>query len=352
MIKVIVICIFSLITYLSLSSIDQLNNQVTISFQDYTIEASLICIILTVATSMLALVTAINISTLFFNLPQIIKDKIKANKSQKTNLLLIQAAIFLLINDKNKAKQLSNKISSDVKEYIELKNLILAESEENLDRKLDYYQKLKSSKDCEAFAIRKLAATYFTLGSFAKAEDFASKGLAIDEKDIATIEILVNCYAQQKAWTKYDDSIAKLKKFDHHEISKISPQLAIYYMQAAKEMLEKGEDNKAIHFVESALELNPSNNEALDLYTSINLSLNNGHNNLKILSSAFSYNPSFEIAVMYIHTSTQSAQQIYNDLSTLVDSTDLSYKSLFLAIKAYLNLHNDDHESNNTLVTS
>ncbi|MGI4775742.1 MAG: heme biosynthesis HemY N-terminal domain-containing protein [Janthinobacterium lividum] len=346
MIKFIIICSVSLATYLGFSAINQSDIEISILIYDYVIETSLLTAISIFTLIMLTVIIAMKVSLLIFELPYILKSKINSKKLQKTNSLLMQSVFFLLTGNKAKAKLLSNKVDSSAGiEHRELNNLILAESEENLEQKINYYKALGSSKNYEFFIAKRLAQIHAELQSFVQAENYASKAIAINGQDSTIIEILISCYAHQKLWEKCITNVSKLKKSDKERFNAISKQLSAYYVQASKEVLETGEDRQAINYVESALELNPGNIEALDLYLSINLSLNNSSNNLKILSDAFSLVPSFEVATMYISISSQPAWKIYNELSALVDSTSLSHKSLFLAIRAYLNLSDNTNDN-------
>jgi len=131
--------------------------------------------------------------------------------------------------------------------------------------------------------------------------------------------------------------ISKFQRADMKLLESYSQEISGYYYLAAKDAISAGNDNEAVKFLESSLELKPDYLDSLNLYTELNVNINNSASLLKILKSAFVSNPFFEIAQMYIKCSRSSVNAVYGTLAGLVNPSQNN--ALFLAIAAYLGLY-------------
>lgn len=104
-------------------------------------------------------------------------------------------------------------------------------------------------------------------------------------------------------------------------------------------MLSEGNDSKAISYLEKALEYNPVNQEAIEMFCTINLTMGYRELNLELLEQAFSRSPSFALFELYYQSSTSNELDIYEKLSSLVDV--IAYRDVFFAIAAFLDLPNE-----------
>lgn len=337
MVRFLIVCCTILVLYLSFSAVAEFDASISFYIYDYEIETTLFMLVTCFVLVLCAALIVLKLIFLIFEFPYLIKKRMHLRKARKVNHILTQSLVHLLANNKFKAADCSKKIARDVTgEQKDLYSLIQAEAEQDFDKKVDFYRLLIASKDYNYFAAKKLAKLFAQNGFYEQAEDYASRAFNINEFDSDVLVTLLDCYANQKIWNKFVFIVSKLARVDASKLSEVSGAISGYYMQAAKDALEKGEDHQAINYVESALELNPSNVEAVDFYLSLNLSLNRGEDNLEILQNALSINPSFEIAEIYIRTSNEEPEQIYDRLASLIDPQ--KYRSLFLAIAATLNL--------------
>lgn len=337
MIRFLIICSVILLLYLSLSVVGEFDARVSFNVYDYIVESTLFTFITGFVLSLFAILIVLKVIFLIFEFPYLIKKRMHLRKNHRANHALVQSMVHLLANNKFKAAEISKKVERDLSvEHKDLYNLILAESEEDFDKKIDYYRLLFASKDYTYFAAKRLASIFARNGFYEQAEDYASKAFNINEFDSDVLVTLLYCYGNQKLWNKFVFIISKLARVDPKKLNEMSIVTSNYYVQAAKDTLEKGEDHQAMNYVESALELNPSNTEAVDFFLSLNLSLNRGQDNLKVLQNALSINPSFEIAEIFINASNEEPEQIYNKLANLIEPE--KNRSLFLAVAAILNL--------------
>jgi tetratricopeptide (TPR) repeat protein len=243
----------------------------------------------------------------------------------------------LLIGNKLKSAEIAKTVNPNISaENKELFNLILAESEGDIEQKIQYFKGLVGSKNFNYFALKRLAQIFHNREVYQRAEDYAIKAFNLNELDSDILEILIHCYANLSLWSKFTFVISKLSKVDPEKLSKLAGKVAEYYLLAAKNVLELGNDKEATNYLQSAFEFNPAYIEALELYLALNINLHQQNRNLEILESAFIANPCFEIMELYFRTSNLPAPRIYEELATIVDPKQ--HLGLFLAIAAYLNL--------------
>lgn len=337
MIRFLAICCIFFVLYLSFLAVSAFDVYTTFTFYDYIVETTLFTILAALALLLFVTIILFRLLSIIFNFPHLIKKRFAIRRMQKVNNILMQSMSYLLANNKFKAAEITRRIEKDLKvEHKELYNLIQAESEENFEKKIEYYRLLSNSKDYSYFAFKRLASTFLQNNFYEQAEDHATRAFNLNEFDSDILEILLHCYAKQGTWNKFVFIVSKLNRVDSKKMNQISSEISKYYLQAAKDTLEKGEDHQAMNYIESALKLNPSDAEALDFYLSLNLSLNHGSDSLEIIQNAFKVNPSFEIAEIYMKISNSQPEKMYDELSSMVDP--LKYRGLFLAVAAYLGL--------------
>jgi len=90
------------------------------------------------------------------------------------------------------AQSLQNKLSPD---FLEFSNLILAESEEDLDKKIQYFKELIKLNDYNYFATKKLAKIFYGLSRYEQSEHYAILAFNKNKLDNEILEILITCYA-------------------------------------------------------------------------------------------------------------------------------------------------------------
>lgn len=337
MIRLFISCAVFFLIYLGIVFLRELDTDVSFVVYDYFFETTLLSIIASFIILVFLSIAASKIIFLIFTLPFIIKKRLNLRKAQKTTNMLMQAISYILIDNKFKALDFCKKLEPTLQtEHKELFYLILAECEEEFDKKVHYFRTLSSSKDYNYFAAKRLSQIFYDNHFYEQSEDYATKVFNLNEFDLDILEILINCYAKLGYWSKFVFLVSKLSRVSQKKLSSISEEISEYYLLAAKYTLEIGDDVEAMGYIESALELNPGYLEALDLYLSLNLSFRNKANAFDAVKLAFEANPSFEIAELFIKIANSSESDIYDDLARIADPK--KHEGLFLAIAARLNL--------------
>lgn len=337
MIRFLLICGIFFILYLSFSAVSQLDSIVTFTVYDYFLETTLFTFIAFFILFLILAIIVLRIVFLFFEFPYLLRKKMRMWKVQKVTFALMNSMSYLLIGNRLKAFENIKKLRDDIKaEHKEIYNLIYSEVEDEFDQKIQLYRTLTSSKDYNYFAVKRLAEIFYENGFYEQSEEYATRAFNLNEFDSDILMVLIKCYAKLNLWTKFIFVVSKLSQGDSKKLSLNSTLIAEYYFQAAKYMLERGEDQDAMHYIEYSLELNPGYIEAIDLYYSLNLSLNKGIDNSENLKLAFAANPCFEMAELFIKASNLTTDRIYEELAEIVPPQE--NRGLFLAIAARLGL--------------
>jgi uncharacterized membrane-anchored protein len=337
MIRLLLLCTVFFLLYLAFSAMSQFDAKIYFSLYDYQIETTIFAFGTVFLASQLTLVILLRFIFLIFNIPTIIKKQWLKRKLQQLNIKLLRTISELLMGNKNKALDIIKKILPELgEENKNLVHLIKASRETQIDKKSYYLKTLVDKKHFSIYAAKSLATIAFLSGNYIKAEKYALKAFNEDDTNTDVIITLIRIYAKLANWSKMVFIISKLQRADSKLLSNKASEIATYYYSAAKSSLEIGDDTEAIKLLESALELKPDYLEALNLFVELNVNKQNTTSVLQIINSSFLIKPSFEIALMYINCSKDSAHDIYATLATIVNP--VNHKGLFLAIAAYLDL--------------
>lgn len=337
MIRFLVICTVFFIAYLGFTTLGCLDSKVVITVYDYYFETKLFTLAALMVIAVLLVLVMLKMITLMVELPWLIKNKLASKRMQRATNVITKAMVDLLINDKLKAIEEIKKLDSNLSvEQRELFELIKAETAIDFEQKIECLRNLGASKNYNYFGIKRLSQVFYENGFYEQALDCAIKAFNSNETDSDILEILINCYAKLGLWSKFTFIVSKLAEIDQKRLLSMANKISEYNLLAAKTMLELGEDNEVMNYIESSLEFNPVDIEALDLYYALNLNLNQAADNLEILEEAFISAPCFEIAEIYIRVCDLQPQEIYDNLARLVDQKQ--YYHIFLAIAAYLDL--------------
>lgn len=337
MIRFLIVCAAFFIAYLGFSALAVFDSKIFVTAYNYSVETTIFSFIAVLLILVLLIAFALKTIFFIFDIPSLINKKLAASRNKKVTFGLIKALSYLLINNKSKSVEEVRKFAGTIKpEHKELFELLQAETADNFDHKIQHYRMLKSSTDYNYLAMKRLAQTFYSQGLYEQAVEYASVAFNANEHDQEIIEILINCYGKLSLWTKFTFMVQKFSKLELENQGNIQSVIANYYLIAAKDMLESGQDADAIGYLESALEFNPVFTPALDLYYALNINLHKASDNLEIVEDAFIANPTFELAEIYIKASDLPAQEIYENLAKLVDQKQ--YYPVFMTIAAYLNL--------------
>ena len=338
MIRLLILCAVFFLLYLGFNTISDFDSDVNISVLDYQIETTIFTFLAIFLIVQLILTIVLKTVFLIFDIPSIISRKWHKQKLKRMNDRLLRIISELLMGNKQRSLDLTNKLIPDFDESNkEIVNLILAESESSFDMQIQRFRSLVDKKNYGVYSAKRLAQIFFDSGYYIESEEYASKAFNESNADIQLMIMLIQIYAKTESWEKMIFVVSKLQRSDMKLLLYYSEEISAYYYLAAKSSLAKGNDNEAIKFLESSLELKPDYLESLNLFMELSVNMNNSASILKVLKSAFVSCPCFEIALMYIKCSKSSVNVVYGTLAGLVKPSE--HNALFLAIAAYLELY-------------
>ena len=337
MIRFLILCTIFLLLYLGFNAIGEYDSSLQFTVFDYQIETTLFAFATIFIAIQLVLMICLKLIFVIFDMPQLFKEKWYKRKLLKVNKKLLYILTELLMGNRKKSIELTNKLVPDLdNENKEVTNLLLAEAEEEFDKKIQYLRNLIDKKHYSVYAAKKLAEIFYKNMHYKQAEECALKAFNEDDTDTELMLVLIRIYASLGSWPKLVFIVSKLQRADSKLLEKNASEIAEFYYAAAKSYLQSGSDNEAINYLESALEMHPDYLEALKLFTELSTNSKNTAAILKILKAAFLARPCFEIARMYAGSSGGSADAIYGTLAGIV--APVKYPDLFLALAAYLEL--------------
>ncbi|WP_341788095.1 MULTISPECIES: tetratricopeptide repeat protein [unclassified Rickettsia] len=323
MFRLLLICAALFLLYFGFTLTQSFDSKVFISLYNYNIETtfffSLISLILLIVLGFII----IRFLILIIDLPIKIHNVFSNCKINNDRYSLVLAFAKYITGNKAKAGSIARKNSSceNLKEF---HNLILAETEEDVDKKIAYLQNISKSKEFAFYSNKNLARLYYDKGLYQEAENYAIKAYNLNEYDADNLVTLAYCYGQLALWSKFTFITNKIAKL--HKAIPISDNLKIadYYLLA----------NDA-EYLESAINTNFVNIPLLELYLNSNNNLND-KKKIKILKDAFQIMPSLEIVKLFKKFTTLSDEQVYEELTKDLDTK--KDEILILALKSYLEL--------------
>ncbi|XVN42935.1 MAG: heme biosynthesis HemY N-terminal domain-containing protein [Candidatus Rickettsia vulgarisii] len=337
MIRLLIICAIFLLLYFGFSLLSQLDSILTIKLYNYQIESSFFTSIVIYILSTIIIIGAIKIICAIIDIPSSIKGIFRTKKANSNTSQLIETMKELIIGERTKSLSAIKKINKNglKQDKKKLYHLLLAETEENTDQKIKYFQELEQAKYCLSFVTKRLAQIFYNSDTYKKSEDYAVKSFYLNEYDSENLETLLNCYSKLGEWEKFTFIVPKLHKADKQKFESIKDKIVDNYILAAKNMIDANDNKKALYYLELALGISPANYKALDHYLTINFS-NKKNKDPKILQEAFAKKPSFEIVELYKKFYSLKPVEIYKNLESIVNPQE--HLGLFLSIAAYLDL--------------
>lgn len=320
------------------------DTNIEIILYEYHIQTSIFTFTILFIIFQFALIFLLKILSFLFNINSIIQDKLQRSKMQKHNQTLLQSITQLLMDKKEAALGIINKILPNMvgDDFDNAQNLVAAETEKSFDKKIYYLRILLDKRGYNIYAAKKLTEIFYENGHYSEAENYAITAFNMDDTDTNLMLMLIRIYAKLQNYAKMVFVVSKLQRANSKLLEANAKEIAEYYFDGAKSLIESDNDEEAIKYVESALELKPDFTEALALFVELNLNRKNTALSMKLLKQAFAVSPSFDIAVMYINTSNASSKVAYETLAKVVNVNH--YLSLFLAIASYLGLEKESSE--------
>ncbi|BBJ31411.1 hypothetical protein RAS_05200 [Rickettsia asiatica] len=339
MFRLLLICATFLLFYFGFTLIESFDSKVFISLYDYNIETTLFFSLILGLLLLISCFIVIRFLILIIDLPSKIHNIFNKRKINHDRYALILAFAEYIMNNKAKSASIARKnlSSEDLKDSQEFHNLILAVTEEDVDRKISYFQKLITSKEFVFYGSKNLAKLYYDKSLYEQAENYATKAYNFNELDSDNLITLMRCYGKLSLWTKFIFIMNKLAKFHKHgSILLQTQEIAEYYLLlAAKQEVESNNTANAIDYLETAVGLNFYNDELLEFYFNLNDKLN-VNKKIKILKDAFRIIPSLKLVQLFKKSTSLSNRQIYEELTQELDAK--KDEILILAIEAYLEL--------------
>jgi|GEM_PF-4394878 len=337
MFRLLFICAIFLLLYFGFTLIESFDSKVFVSLYDYNIETTLFFSLILGLLLLTSCFIVIRFLILIIDLPFTIHNIFNKRKVNHDKHALILAFAEYIISNKAKAASIARKnlSSEDLKDFQEFHNLILAVTEEDIDTKISYFQKLTKSKEFAFYGSKNLAKLYYDKSLYNEAENYAIKAYNLNELNSDNLITLMRCYGKLSLWTKFTFIINKLAKFHKHDSIKHIQEIAEYYLLAAKQEVESNNVANATLYLESALDNNCFIPELIEFYLNLDSNLNT-NKKIKILKNAFRIIPSLKLVQLFKKFTSLSDRQIYEELTQELDVK--KDEILILAIEAYLEL--------------
>ena len=339
MFRLLLICATFLLLYCGFTFIESFDSKVFVGLYGYNIETTLFFVLILGLLLLVSCFIIIRFLILIIDLPSKIHNVFNRRKINHDRYALILAFAEYIIGNKTKAASIiarKNLSSEDLKDSQEFLDLILAETEEDIDTKISYFQKLIKYKEFAFYGGKNLAKLYYEKSLYTEAENYAIKAYNLNELDIENLITLMRCYAKLSLWTKFIFITNKLAKFyKHGSILVQTREIAEYYLLAAKQEVGSNNTANAIDYLETAVDLNFYNDELLEFYFNLNDKLN-VNKKIKILKDAFRIIPSLKLVQLFKKFTSLSDGQIYEELTQELDAK--KDEILILAMEAYLEL--------------
>lgn len=336
MIRFFFFCIAFVLAYVGIQSLGVYDSQLEFTVFEYEIETTLFTFGAFLLLSFLVLLIFLKFVFFVFDIPSLIRNRMKRSQLEKNNVRALRAFSDLIMGKKKEALKTIGKVMVNVEDQGEIAALINAESEENFDKKITILRELANKKHFSKYASSQLAEIFFKNSHYKEAEEFAIKAFNQDDSNVEVIVLLIRIYAKMALWDKLVFVVSKLQRTNSKRLDELREELAKYYYMAAKNSMASDQMSEAVQFLESCLELKVDYIDALTVYTEIKTSQKSSPEAIKVLKEAYTVRPCFEIAQLLILTMRTSPEGMYGTLSGLVDPRD--YNSLYLSIAAYLGL--------------
>lgn len=336
MIKFFLLIFTIVVLYLFFGIVSEYDSDVQINFLNYIISIRGFFLIIALFTGYVIFGAIVTFLSFLLNAPSIISKFVKSSKLQQSKKKLIESYSILLSGNYKGSYELINKIKKDLPAEFTLDScLILSLTENDDEKRICYLKYLLDFSKYRDFASYELARYFFKHQYYQQSLEYA-KDISNNSKDRDTIELLINLYIKIEDWANFEEMVLTLSDLSTDFLSNISYKIFEGYFMAAKDSLNSAHNSRAIYYLERALSHNPNSLEAIELLCYLNN--NNGKTNLnnKIIESAFTLYPSFDLFLIFQKSTDLSPKQIYSYLASLADPKN--HLAVFLSIAAYLRL--------------
>ena len=341
MIRFLVTILLLALAYLGITAIGKYDTTMSILVFDYKIDISMFLLAVIIIIAMTLSSLGVRVIGMILKMPYVIAEKLSGYKKRSRVRTIMESYGQVIVGNLDTAQRMISRIDTkdlDV-EYKEHINLLATICNQDFDKNMPMLQNLLSNKEYHDFAAKTLAKKLFDQGYYAQSLQYAEQVRLATTNDPEVMYLLVKLYAHLDMWDKFHISIERYVGIYAKQAQDLATEIGLYYLKAAKFTLAEGAETKAMEYLQKSLEYNPINQEAIEMFCKLNLTLGRGGVNLDVLERAFSIVPSFAIFELYCQSSTINAREIYHKLGSLVDI--ISYRDIFFAIAAYLDLQEE-----------
>ncbi len=335
MIKFFLLLFTTIVLYLFFSIVGEYDSDVHIEFLNYVISIRGFFLVITIFLSYIIFAIIIKILSFIINAPRIITKLVTTSKIKQNQKKLTECYAMITCGNYKRAYELINKIKKELPPEFHLDiHLILSVTENDDEARIYNLKYLLDFSEYKNFASYELAKYFFKHQYYQQSLEYA-QNLTDADKDIEILNLLTDLYIKMNNWPSFEDSIVKMKYIDESALGLASSKIADGYFLAAKDSLGSDDNSRARYYLEEALSHQPYLLEAIELLCYLNNNEGKTNLNKKIIETAFSLNPSFDLFLIYIKSDVPS-KKIYSYLASLVDPKN--HLGVFLAIASYLGL--------------
>ncbi|MGX6959822.1 MAG: heme biosynthesis HemY N-terminal domain-containing protein, partial [Rickettsia endosymbiont of Pentastiridius leporinus] len=253
MFRLLFICSIVLLLYFGFTLMQSFDSKVFISLYNYDIETTFVFSIIAFLLLLVSCIIIVRFLILIIDLPIKIQNIFYNKKINNNRHSLVSAFAKYITGDKAKAGSIARKNlpAEDLENEQEFYNLILAETEEDIDAKIAYFQNLAKSKEFTFYSNKNLAKLYYDKSLYQEAENYAIKAYNLNEYDLDNLITLLHCYGELSLWTKFTFIANKLAKLYKKKAIANSSDIASYYLLAAKKEVDSNNISNALDYLES-----------------------------------------------------------------------------------------------------
>lgn len=336
MIKFFLLIFTTIALYLFFGIVSEYDADVQISFLNYIISIRGFFLIIALFTGYVIFGAIVKLLSFLLNAPSIIRGFVKSSKLQQSKKKLIESYSMLASGNYKASYELINKIRKDLPAEFDLDScLILSLTENDDEKRICHLKYLLDFSQYRGFASYELAEYFFKHQYYQQSLEYA-KNISNSSKNIDALELLINLYIKIEDWASFEEIALTINDLSMDSLSNISSKISTGYFMAAKDSLNSDDSSRAIYYLEQALSHDQSSLEAIELLCYLNN--NNGKTKLnnKIIESAFTLSPSFDLFLIFQKSTNLTPKQIYSYLASLADPQN--HLAVFLSIAAYLRL--------------
>lgn len=340
MIRLFFLTFLTVILYLGFSIVNEYDTNIHIEFLNYFIDISSFFLLSCAIITYIILSILLKLLALILSAPKLIATHVKTSKQKHNIDLLLEAYSLILSDNKETAKKITSRIKNELPpEFAMHSHIIFSATEHEPEQQAYHLKHLLDFAEYKTFAAKELAKYFFKYQYYQQALEYI-KQIPNLKGDIEAQITLIEIYSKLQNWEECEESINNIQSLNSNSLKQISPEkIANVYFIAAKDVLENGNDDKAIHYLQQSLIYKTDFLEAVELLCALNINTGNSKLNKPFIENAFSISPSFELCELYARSTELNAKSLYQELASLVDAR--THIGIFMAFAAYLDLKDE-----------